>query len=274
MFIFASMTFQYVGEYFQKHGLLRATDIVIVLLLIFQLYRALRGSIGFNIFLGALAIYATFIVVRFLDMPLLNEILDRLVSIGIIGLLVVFQPEIRKFLIVVGKRTPFGKNGFFSRMFQANTFNKYVVEEEVINEISEAIMYLIKKKLGAIIIISNSNEYEYDTNTGVLLNSLISAKLIESIFEKNSPLHDGAIIIDRNTILAAHIVLPISDSTDIPSNVGLRHRSGVGATEHNDVIAIIISEERGSISISKQGKLYQNVVLEDVKKEMYKAMVR
>jgi uncharacterized protein (TIGR00159 family) len=261
------------GSYFKHHGLIHVIDIVIVLILIFQFYRALKGSIAFNIFLGILAFYIAYLVARALDMPLLNEILDRLVSIGLIGLIVVFQPEIRKFLIILGKRTALGKNGYISRMFQSNTFNKYVVEEDVINEVSDAIMYLLKRKLGAIIIIARSEKFEFDTNTGVLINGTVTAKLIESIFEKYSPLHDGAIIIDKNIIIGARIILPISESAEISSSVGLRHRSAVGATEHSDVLAIVVSEEKNFISISKNGKLYQNVALEEVKKEMYNAMI-
>jgi uncharacterized protein (TIGR00159 family) len=259
--------------YFKHITMIQILDIVIVLLLIFQLFRALRGSIAFNIFIGTLAIYVLWLVVNKLQMPLMSEILDRLVSIGLIGLIVVFQPEVRKFLITLGRRSPLGKNGFVSRLFQSNSLNKYIVEEEVIEEISEALSYLQDKKLGAILVIARSERFEFDTNTGKMINGNVSAKLIESIFAKTSPLHDGAVLIDKDNLIAAGVVLPISDQSNLPSNIGLRHRSGVGATEHNDVLVVILSEESGKFSISKSGNLYQDIRLEDVKKEMYKAMI-
>ena len=206
-------------------------------------------------------------------MPLMSEILDRLVSIGLIGLIVVFQPEIRKFLIALGRRSPLGKNGFVSRLFQSNTLNKYIVEEEVIEEISEALSYLQDKKLGAILVIVRSSRFEFDTNTGKMINGTVSSKLIESIFVKTSPLHDGAVLIDKDNLIAAGVVLPISDNSDLPSTIGLRHRSGVGATEHSDVLVVILSEENSKFSIAKNGNLYQDIRLEDVKKEMYSAMI-
>lgn len=245
---------------------------LLVLLLVIQLFRALRGSIAFNIFLGAVIIYVVWIVVNKLDMPMMSEILDRLVSIGFIGLIVVFQPEIRKFLIVLGRRSPMGKNGLISKFFQSNSLNKYIVEEEVINEISDAIKHILDKKLGAIIVIVRSERFEFDTNTGKMMNAIVSSKLIESIFAKTSPLHDGAILIDKDNLIAAGVVLPISDSAELPSSIGLRHRSAVGATEHSDVMVVVLSEETGKIAIAENGKLRMNVPLEEVKKEMYNCM--
>lgn len=260
-------------HYFSHLKFIEIVDIIIVLLLIFQLFRALRGSIAFNIFIGTLAIYVLWLVVNKLKMPLMSEILDRLVSIGLIGLIVVFQPEIRKFLIALGRRSPLGKNGFVSRLFQSNSLNKYIVEEEVIQEISEALGYLQDKKLGAILVIARSDRFEFDTNTGKMINGNVSSKLIESIFSKTSPLHDGAVLIDKDNLIAAGVVLPISDNTKLPSNIGLRHRSGVGATEHSDVLVVILSEETGKLSISKNGNLFLDVRMEEVKKEMYNAMI-
>ncbi|MCC7029655.1 MAG: diadenylate cyclase [Chitinophagaceae bacterium] len=258
--------------YFKQLTAIQFVDIALVLLIIFQMFRALRGSIAFNIFIGALVIYILWLIVNRLKMPLMSEILDRLVSIGLIGLLVVFQPEIRKFLIVLGRRSPLGKNGFISRLFQANTLNKYIVEEDVIEEITNALKYFQEKKLGAIIVIARSERFEFDTNTGNMINGSVSAKLLESIFSKSSPLHDGAVIIDRNNLIAAGVVLPISHSAELPSHVGLRHRSAVGATEHNDVLVIVISEETSKLSLAYQGKISMGVPMEEVKKEMYNAM--
>ena len=199
---------------------------------------------------------------------MMSEILDRLVSIGLIGLIVLFQPEIRKFLIILGRRTALGKNGFVSRLFQSNSLNKYIIEEEVIEEITQALKYFQDKKLGATLVIARSDKFEFDTNTGNMINGVVSTKLIESIFCKASPLHDGAMIIDKDIIVASGIVLPISNSNDLPSSIGLRHRSAVGATEHSDVMVIVVSEETSKLSIASHGKIKMDVPLEEIKKEI------
>jgi uncharacterized protein (TIGR00159 family) len=260
-------------HYFTSMTFIEIIDIAIVVLIVIQMYRALRGSIAFNIFVGGLAIYILWLFVNKLKMPMMSEILDRMVSIGMIGLIVVFQPEIRKFLIVLGRRSPLGKNGFVSRLFQSNTLNKYIVEEDIIEEISHALKYLQDKHMGAILVIARSDKFEFDTNTGKVINGRVSAKLLESIFEKNSPLHDGAVLVDKDILIAAGVVLPISDSTELPSGTGLRHRSAVGATEHSDVLVVILSEETGRLSIAMNGKLTMNLPMEEIKKEMYKAMI-
>ena len=258
--------------YFKHSTAIELLDILIVCLLIFQLFRALRRSIAFNIFVGSLVIYILWLVVNKLNMPLMSEILDRLVSIGLIGLIVVFQPEVRKFLVSIGRRSPLGKNGFVSRLFQSNSLNKYIVEEDVIEEISEALAFLSERKIGATLVIARSDRFEFDTNSGKIINGNVSAKLIESIFCKTSPLHDGAGLIDKDNLIAAGVVLPISDNSSLPGNIGLRHRSGVGASEHSDVMVIILSEETGKFSIAKSGQFYQDVRLEEIKKEMFEAM--
>ncbi len=270
--VYLSPMKEQIFNYFQSLSLIQIADILLVLLIIFQLFRALRRSIAFNIFVGALAIYVLWVIVNKLQMPWMSEILDRLVSIGLISMIVVFQPEIRKFLIVLGRTSPLGRNGFVSRLFQSNSLTKYIVEEEVIEEITQALKYLQEKKLGAILVIARSEKFEFNTNTGMMINGVVSAKLLESIFSKTSPLHDGAVLIDRDTILAAGIVLPISDSNELPSTIGLRHRSAVGATEHSDVLVLVVSEENSKISIAQNGKLSIGIPMEEVKKELYNVM--
>lgn len=260
-------------QYFREMTWVQILDITLVVLIVLQLYRSLRGSVAFNIFVGSLAIYVLWMVVNRLQMPLMSEILDRMVSIGLIGLIVVFQPEIRKFLIVLGRRSPLGRNGFISRLFQSNTLNKYIVEEEVIDEICHALHYLMGRKAGAILLIARSERISFDTNAGKMINGRVSAKLLESIFEKNSPLHDGAVLIDKDQLLAAGVVLPVSDSTDLPSGIGLRHRAAVGATEDSDVLVVVLSEQTGRLSLASGGKLMQDVPMEEVKKAMYQAMI-
>lgn len=245
---------------------------MLVVLLIFQLYRALKGSIAYNIFLGALVVYILWKIVDHQNMVLMGEILDRLASIGLIALVVVFQPEIRKFLVNLGRRSPFGKNGFITRLFQSNSLNKYLVEEGVMEEVVQAVRYFQEKKIGATIVIARSENFEFDTNTGCIVNGVVSTKLLTSIFSKLSPLHDGAVVIDKDNLIAAGIVLPLSDSNELPSSIGLRHRSAVGATEHSDVLVLIVSEESGKISLASHGKLNLHVPMEDAKKELFIAL--
>lgn len=151
-------------QYFQNITFIQILDVTLVVLIILQLFRALRGSVAFNIFIGSLAIYILWRIVDRYQMLLMGEILDRLVSIGWVGIIFVFQPEIRKFLITLGRRSPFGRNGFVSRLFQSNSLNKYIVEEEVIEEISQALKHLQERKLGAILVIARSDKFEFDTN--------------------------------------------------------------------------------------------------------------
>ncbi len=260
-------------EIYAKLSFWEILDIAIVLLLLIQLYRTLRGTIAVSIFTGLTGIYILYNIVKLVQMPLLTEILNRIISIGLIGLIVVFQPEIRKFLINIGKSTPFSKNGLLTRFLQSSSLKKYVIEEESIEQISKSIKYFLENKIGALLVICKSNNVDFDTNTGVIINGEVSSRLLESIFERNSPLHDGAVIIDKNSILAARIVLPITDATSIPSRVGLRHRAAVGASEHSDVLVVIISEEKNNISYAEDGKLITDVSLDQLKKKMYEAMI-
>lgn len=259
-------------SYFNNFTWVQLLDITLLLLLILQLFRALKGSIAFNIFLGALVIYVLWLIVTRLHMPLMSEVLDRLVSIGLIGLIVVFQPEIRKFLIVLGRRSALGRNGFISRFFQSNSLNKYIIEEEVIEELVSAIRFFQEKNWGATLILVRNERFDFDAQTGNYINGIVSAALLQSIFSKQSPLHDGAVVIDKNILIAAGVVLPLSHSNTLPVSVGMRHRSAVGATEHNNVLAIIVSEENAKVSVASNGKLYIDVALEEVKKYMYDAM--
>ncbi len=257
-------------EYFSDFTWLQVIDISLVLLLIFQLYRSVKGSIAFNIFIGTLIIYILWRVIHHLEMPLMGEIFDRLVSIGLIGLIVLFQPELRKFLINLGRRPT---SGIFNRFFKKSGLKKYIAEEEVINETMEAIHKFIKQKVGATLVIARTDKYQLDTNSGVLIKSLVSSELLNSIFSPDSPLKNGAVLIDNNQIIAAGITLPISDSQKMAAHRGLRHRGALGAAENGEVIAIAISEETQEVSVAKDKVLMEGLNLEEVKKLMYEALV-
>lgn len=265
--------FQSFIDYFRHVDVWQVLDLVIVLLLVVQLYRSVKGSIASNIFIGALIIYLLWVLVRQLELPLLSEILNRLVSIGLIGLIVLFQPELRKFLINLGRRSSFlGKNGIF-KGFASRSVKRFIAEEEVIQETIEALHQLIDRKMGAFIIVAKNDKYQFDTNTGVLINGLVSSELIVSIFSNQSPLKEGALLIDNNMIVAARIRSSISNNEKISSFLGLRHRAALGATERSEVISIVVSEERQTLAVAKEGLLYENLSMEQVKKEMYNALI-
>jgi diadenylate cyclase len=253
--------------------ILNIIDVIIVAILIYQLYRLLKGSLAFNIFLGLVVVYCCFLLVRYLQMPLLTDIFQKMLSVGLIAVVVIFQPEIRRFLLMIGKNTPFVNESFLSNFLSLKKFNSHHHEEEVINFIIIAVENMASSYTGALIIITNSYKLRFDTTTGVPIDGNVTARLIESIFKKGSPLHDGAVIIANNRIVAAKVALPVSENPDLPPRIGLRHRSAVGATEHSDALAIIVSEEKGTVSYARDSKLFQNVSLEELKVVLYEKII-
>ncbi|MCL4147707.1 UNVERIFIED_CONTAM: hypothetical protein GTU68_066593 [Idotea baltica] len=190
-------------------------------------------------------------------MNLLSGILGQFIQAGVLALLIVFQPEVRRFLLYIGRGSRIGKTGFWKSFFIDSTENKPIYEG-LEDQISKAINNLATTKTGALIVFTPSEEKQYFASTGTLLNADISSKLLESIFNKKSPLHDGAIVITDQKIVAGGCVLPVSENPDLPQNIGMRHRAAVGITEHIDAGVIIVSEETGKISIASKGKIRMN----------------
>jgi len=229
-------------------------DILLVGILIFQLYKWLRGSLAFNIFIGLLIMYLLSFVVSTLEMNMLQKILRQFINAGFILLVIVFQPEIRRFLFYIGRGSGIGKNQFWKRLLLRN-MRSSPFDEKLVDEIAKAVSNMSAAKTGALIVFADSSERQFFADTGVMLDSNISGKLIESIFNKYSPIHDGAMVIVDNQIMGAGCVLPVSENPDLPSSVGMRHRAAVGITEHIDASVIIVSEETGKISWTKRGRL-------------------
>jgi uncharacterized protein (TIGR00159 family) len=246
-------------------------DILIVGYLLFQIYKLLRGSLGFNIFLGLVLIYVLWWVVGILQMPLLSSILQQFISVGMIALLIVFQPEVRRFLILVGQGS--FHIDIFEKIFGREVNKTNIQKESALYEILKAVEVMSNEKTGALILISNNNSLEGLYSSGVLMNADITAQLLLSIFNRNSPLHDGATIISGNQILIASCVLPISDRPGIPQELGLRHRAAIGITESSNSVAFIVSEETGNISFSRRGEITQNITLDQMGKLLKKALV-
>jgi uncharacterized protein (TIGR00159 family) len=231
-------------------------DIFLVALLLFQLYRLIRGTVAFNIVIGLFSLYLLWLVVRALNMNLLGSIMGQFIGVGVLALIVVFHPEIRKFLIFIGTNYNVNKLLSIDKLFGTHKV-KSIVEQQI-DSIVDACVSMSKSKTGALIVIAGSSELAEQINTGERIDALISASLIRTIFFKNSPLHDGAVIIKANEIVAAGCILPLTQK-EIDKSLGLRHRAAIGITENTDAVTIVISEERGSISFVKDGEIKRRI---------------
>jgi diadenylate cyclase len=238
---------------FLKIRLLDVIDVLLVAFLLYQLYNLIKGTGTINIFLGIIAIYVIWLVVKAFEMQLLSEILGQFISVGVIALIIVFQQEIRQFLLALGSPN-FLKKGAKGFRWQISQLEGLDIEPIV-----NACESMASSNTGALIVLARRNELKAYVETGESINASISRQLIENIFFKNSPLHDGAVIIISNRIRSARCVLPVSEKTDLPTYVGLRHRAAVGITEESDAITIVVSEQRGEISIAQNGELSMNM---------------
>lgn len=244
-------------------------DVVIVAIIIYQLYNLIRGTIAANIFIGLAIICLMFFVVRALNMRLLTEILRRFMDVGIIALIIVFQQEIRRFLLLVGKNASLQRNKAWWRYF----FGKNEIEKNNlarIKPIIDACKSLKQTHTGALIVFAKYYDEQFFQNSCEVVDAKISKRLLESIFQKTSPLHDGAVVIAENKIKAASCILPLTDNTDLPPQFGLRHRAGIGVSEANDATAIIISEETGELSYAKHGRVKMNIGFAELEKLLNK----
>jgi diadenylate cyclase len=255
-------------EIFKSIKLINVIDFLIATVIVFLVLRTVRSSIAINIVVGLLSIYLLHFIVQAFKMPMLGNMLDKIVSVGLIGLIVVFQPEIRKFLISIGRNAPFRKNGLISKFMATPRELKTEEQDNTILQITKALVYCIKFKLGALIVVLKDENTEIESAGSVPINGTVSSKLIESIFEKTSPLHDGAIVINKNKIVSARTILPITDDTTLPSQAGLRHRAAVGASEYFDALIIIVSEEKNTISYAENGVLYADVNTNIIKQKL------
>jgi len=253
--------------------LLDVVDILLVAFLIFFLYKLLRGTIAFNIMVGFIFIYLIARIVKMLGMSLLSTILGQFIGVGVIALLIIFQQEIRKFLLIIGQRNIFTTtrltlSNFLPWRWEINRSLKLNYDE-----IIKACIELSRTRTGALIAISRSTLLDPYVATGTLIEANISAKLICNIFFKNSPLHDGAIIIARNKIKAAACILPVSENQHLPDNLGLRHRAAVGLSENTDAIVIVVSEEKSTISVVNNGELLFDTKIERLNEILEKSFM-
>lgn len=234
-------------------------DILLVTLLLYQLYRLLKGTVAFNIIIGLFSLYLLWLIVKLLNMELIGSIMGQFIGVGVLALIIVFHPEIRKFLVFVG--THYNVNRVFALDKLMGTAKKRTINQEQIDILVDACISMSKSHTGALIVITNTLELNDQVNSGERLNAKISSSLIRTIFFKNSPLHDGAVIIRGNRIAAAGCILPLTQK-EIDKSMGLRHRAAIGITENSDAVCIIVSEEKGTISFAKDGEIIRRLAKE------------
>ncbi len=231
-------------------------DIFLVALLLYHLYRLIKGTLAFNIVIGLFSLYLFWLVVKALNMELLGSIMGQFIGVGILALIVVFHPEIRKFLVFIGTNYNVNKVLSLDKLFGAGKVK--TINNEQVDSLVDACVSMGKSKTGALIVITGVSDLSDQVNTGEKINARISSSLIRSLFFKNSPLHDGAVIIRGNKIAAAGCILPLT-LKELDQSLGLRHRAAIGITENTDSVCIIVSEERGSISFAQKGELKRRI---------------
>jgi len=216
----------------------------------------IRGTIAINIFTGILIILFLWQIVSALKMDLLNTIIGQFIGVGFIALIVVFQQEIRRFLLVLGTNDFFQRKTIFDSFLKKATLNfQYKDVESVVYACSN----MSAAKTGALIVMTDHTQLKSVIQSGDIINADLSSRLLENIFFKNSPLHDGAVIIQDSKILAARCILPITKSTSVPASMGMRHRAAIGITEEANVLVAVVSEETGHISAFKSGQEFVDI---------------
>lgn len=249
-----------------KLSFINVIDVILVAFIAYQIFKLIRGTSAFSIFMGISALYLLWIIVRTLNMELLTMILGQVIGIGLVALVVVFQQEIRRFLLYVGNRyfKSFGST-MFSRSLTSTADSSYI------DGIVTACENMSKSYTGALIVFARRNNLTILQETGDTLDAKISSRLIETIFFKNCPLHDGAMIVQNQRIASARCVLPTTES-DVPAHLGMRHRAAIGASEQSDVVVVVVSEQTGTLSFVEDGKIYRELSPVQLKERLAKAM--
>ena len=257
---------------FFSFGIKDLIDILLVALMLYYIYRLMRDSRSINVFVGILIFVVVWLFVsQILEMRLLGAILDKLVSVGVIGIIVLFQEEIRKFLYNLGTHQRFRKiSDLFSS--KSKTEKNRQEQKQIIIPIVMACLSMSKGKVGALIVVERVSPLDDVVRTGEVINADINQRLIENIFFKNSPLHDGAMIISKRRIRAAGCILPVSHDMDIPKELGLRHRAAMGVSQESDAVAVVVSEETGSISVAVGGQFKLRLSAEELESILTKEL--
>ena len=244
---------------FFEFGIKDFIDILLVAFLLYYTYKLMKASGSINVFTGILVFILIWLVVsQVLEMKLLGSIFDKLVSVGVLALIILFQDEIRRFLLTLGSHQ------HASALVRLYAGKKEKLEHDDIMPVVMACISMGKQKVGALIVIEHNLPLDDVVRTGEIINADINQRLIENIFFKNSPLHDGAMVISKKRIKAAGCILPVSHNLDIPKELGLRHRAAMGISQVSDAHAIIVSEETGGISVAYKGQFYLRLNAEEL----------
>lgn len=229
-------------------------DILLVALIIYLLFRWIRGSSAVSIFIAIISLYVIWVVVSALNMKMMTALMETVLGVGVLALIVIFQPEIRRFLVSLGNRYRGASKGskFLSKLFDPRSAK---LSGDSVREITEACRLMSDARTGALIVFPHFNSLEDIIQTGDRIDGMVSRRLVMNLFFKNSPLHDGAMIIDRDRIVAARCTLPMSQKTDLPAHYGMRHKAAIGLTEECDADVIVVSEETGAISFVRGGNV-------------------
>ena len=254
-----------------EFGIKDAIDILLVAMLLYYAWRLMKSSGSLNVFYGIMVFVIIWIVVsQMLEMKLLGSIFDKLVSVGVLALIILFQEEIRRFFLTLGSQR---RLNFLTRYFVKNKTN--IAEEHEDQQIMRIVLAcdsMSKSMVGALIVIEREMSLGDVIKSGEIIDANISTELIKNIFFKNSPLHDGAMIISHNRIIAAGCILPVSHNLNIPKELGLRHRAALGITSQSAAIAIIVSEETGAISVTQGGEFHLRLASNELESYLINAL--
>ncbi|MDR0558753.1 MAG: diadenylate cyclase CdaA [Prevotellaceae bacterium] len=242
---------------FINFSFIEIIDILMVAFIFYQIYKLIKGTAALNIFVAVILVYVIYLIVKLLKMELMTMILGQFIGVGVIALIILFQQEIRKFLLRIGTNyVTRSRSSFIGKIFsQANNEASNASNSTIV----EACRSMSESKTGALIIMGRASSLQMYVETGDIIDAKINARLLENIFFKNAPLHDGAVIIINNKIHSARCILPSSENFELPAHFGMRHRAAVGITEVTDAVSIVVSEETGRISYVENGKIENNI---------------
>jgi uncharacterized protein (TIGR00159 family) len=241
---------------FLEVGWLDIIDILLVSFLLYQLYKLMKGSVAVKIFGGFLSLYLFFLVVKAAQMELLSSILGQFMGVGVIAAIILFAPEIRKFLLLIGKSTSLNRENFFKSLMIWRKPDRF---EFNIGPVIDAAKTMSASNTGALVVFSRDSELKFYVDSGDAIDADVSSRLLLAIFNKYSPLHDGAVIIYAGRIRAARCILPVSENDNLPAQYGLRHRAAIGMSEATDTLILVVSEETGQMSLARHGHIWHNL---------------
>ncbi len=246
-------------------------DIILVAIIFFQLYKLIRGTAALSIFIGIFIIYMFWLMVKALNMELIGALMGQVIGVGVIALIIVFQQEVRRFLLVIGNRYMNRRRFSFGKIF--STVEEETGSPKEAEEIVRATESMASKKTGALIVLGRKSSLDIYSEGGERIDAIISAELLETIFFKNSPLHDGAVLIEDGKIFAARCPLPITDSISLPPRFGMRHRAAIGISEHTDSLVVVVSEESGHITVAEGGEMKEDITPNELRQILLKEKI-